>query len=261
MLPAHLAELASIDVEPRIVNPRLSAFAFTPYERLVVDVGHVDAAQQGEREGAAAIFVNTFADYGLEAMRAVLTIPVIGAGEATLQAAARGGRSFAIVTVWPRSLGYLYDERLRALALAEQCVAVRHVSPEEELGHVGREDGVMERMHRGEPAIVEHLRLECERAVAEQGAECIVLGCTCMAPIGPALEAACRVPVLEASRVGFRAALAAVRMSAAAGPLAPIAHDPGLMPALVDAWLGRTASHGRDAGSGDCPVCVSGPPE
>ena len=30
-LPAHLRELATAAIEPRIVNPRLSAFAFSPY--------------------------------------------------------------------------------------------------------------------------------------------------------------------------------------------------------------------------------------
>jgi allantoin racemase len=235
------------------------AFAFTPYERLVMDLGFVDAAQAAERDGAAAIMINSFADYGLDAMRAALAIPVVGAGEAALQAAASGGRSFAIVTVWPRSLGHLYDERLRALGLAEQCVGVTHVSPEDELTRVGRDDGVMERMHRGEADVVARLLEACERAVRENGAECIVLGCTCMAPIGPRLEAACSVPVLESSRIGMRAALAAVRWRAAGKAPAPAARR-DLIPALVDAWLEGSARVPPPDAAGDCPVCVDAEP-
>ncbi len=238
------------------MNPRLSAFAFTPYERLIVDLGYVDAGQLAEREGAAAVYINSFADYGIDALRAVLTIPVIGAGEATLQAAARGGRSFAIVTVWPRSLAHLYDERLRALALAEQCLAIRHVSAEEELARVGHEDGVMQRMHRGETSILDHIREACDRVVREHGVECVVLGCTCMAPIGPALESACSVPVLESSRIGYRAAVAAARGRTPHTARATITARRDLVPALVDAWLeGGPKAELPDAG-GDCPVCI-----
>jgi allantoin racemase len=150
------------------------------------------------------VLINSFADYGIDALRAVLDIPVIGAGEATLLAAARAGRRFAIVTVWPRSMQFLYDERLRAVAVAEQCVAIRHFTMEDELARLGQETGVMARMHRGETEVIDGLRAECARAVREDGAECIVLGCTCMGPIGPALEASCEVPVLESSRVGLR---------------------------------------------------------
>jgi allantoin racemase len=258
VLPEHLRELGTAELEPRLVNPRLSAFAFTPYERLIVDLGYVDAAQRAEREGAAAVLVNSFADYGLEAMRAALGVPVIGAGEATLIAAARGGRPFAIVTVWPRSLAHLYDERLRTLALAEQCVAIRYFSGEEELERVGAESGVMARMHRGDSSLIAALREECELAVSQQGAECIVLGCTCMGPIGPALEASVSVPVLESSTVGLRAAFSEVRHRRPP-PLRESAGRRDLVPALVDAWF-REGGVTPPLADGDCPVCVVGEP-
>jgi allantoin racemase len=224
----------------------------------------VDAAQLAEREGDAAVFINSFADYGIDAMRAVLTIPVIGAGEATLLAAARGGRRFAIVTVWPRSMQFLYDERLRAVAVAEQCVGIRHFSTEEELGRVGQDAGVMARMHRHEADVIGGLLAECGRAVREDGAECIVLGCTCMGPVGPALEAGCAVPVLESSRVGLRAALTECRRRGAPRTAARPARRGELVPELVDAWLEGGSRPAVPDAAGDCPVCVDlevAPPE
>jgi allantoin racemase len=254
-LPAHLAELATADVTPALVDPRLSVLALSPYERLVVDVGYVDAAQAAERDGFDAVFNNSFADYGIAAARAALGIPVVGAGEATLRAAAEGGRRFAIVTVWPRSMAHLYDERLRTLGLVEQCIAIEHVSPEDELARVGLADGVMARMDRGERGVIGRLDEACERVV-KLGAEAIALGCTCMAPVGPALAANCRVPVLESSRLGFRATVEAARRTAfqpASGARTP----PDLIPALVDAWVSAgTAGSLAPTNSGDCPVCV-----
>jgi allantoin racemase len=267
-LPGHIAELSRDDVQSQIVNPRLSAFAATPYERLVVDLGYVDAAQAAAADGCDALFINSMADYGLDAMRAAVGIPVVGAGEAALRDGARGGRRFAIVTVWPASMRFLYDERLRACGLESQCVAIRHLSGEDELGRLGADDGVMSRMHRGERAVVARLAAMCEDAVREDGAECIVLGCTCMAPVGPAVASACFVPVIESSRAGFLATVAAgrdpARRAAATGPRRST--RTALVPGLVDAWLG--ASKGGAAlapvaaapdDDGDCPVCIVAP--
>lgn len=281
-LPAHLAALADARAEPRIVNPRLSAFAATPYERLVVDVGYVDAAQAAVAAGCDAIFINSMADYGIDAMRAAVPVPVVGAGEAALQEAGRDARRFAIVTVWPASMRFLYEERLRGCGLGGQCVAIHHLSGEDELARLGADDGVMARMHRGEAGVVARLAALCEAAVRDDGAECIVLGCTCMAPIGPAIAAACRVPVIESSRAGYLAAARALQDPAARRATSGAVQSArtALVPSLVDGWF--EASAGLDAGPGgrkggnavagslagrvappadgsDCPVCIVEP--
>jgi len=257
-LPAHLTELATPEVSPVLVDPRLSAFALTPYEWLIVDLGYVDAAQAAERSGFDAVYINSFADYGIAAARAALAIPVIGAGEATLRAAATGGRRFAIVTVWPESLAHLYEERLRMLGLEDQCAAIHYVSPEAELARVGREDGVMARMHRHDNELVGGLLAACESAVRDDGAQCIALGCTCMAPVGPALAVACRVPVLESARLGYRATVAAVLAQGRSRP-ARTAPNCDLVPALVNAWIsaGTAGATSPPQDGGDCPVCIA----
>lgn len=286
-LPAHLVALATGAIAPHIVNPRLSAFAATPYERLVVDVGYVDAAQAAVAEGCDALFINSMADYGLDAMRAAVPVPVVGAGEAALREAGRDGRRFAIVTVWPASMRFLYDERLRACGLEAQCVAIRHLSGEDELARLGAEDGVMARMHRGEGAVVARLAALCEAAVRDDGAACIVLGCTCMAPIGLAVAAACSVPVIESSRAGYLATMRALQDPAARRAASGAAQSArtALVPSLVDGWFAATAVAGAGSGSastasgarggqspghaqprvappsdgGDCPVCIAEP--
>ena len=247
-LPPHFFERD--DASPWAAAVRLSAFAHTPYERLVVDVGYVDAAQQAAAQ-ADAIFINSFADYGIDAMRAVLGIPVVGAGEAALMEAARQTQHFAIVTVWPDSMGFLYQERLRALGLTERCVRIVHVSPESELRKLGSDDSVMERMHRHEPAVLEQLRDACNRALAGHGAGCVVLGCTCMAPLGPALAAACAFPVLESSRIGLAASIVAA--STAADRRAPRSDGTQLV-SLVDAWAGAQTTNSMPR-EPDCPIC------
>ena len=92
-MPPHLAELGNAIAVPELFTPRVAAFAGNPYDRLVVDLAYVEMAQRAEAAGCAAIFINTYADYGIEAMRAAVSIPVIGAAELWCGAADRG--------IWP----------------------------------------------------------------------------------------------------------------------------------------------------------------
>jgi allantoin racemase len=147
---------------------------------------------------------------------------------------------------------YLYDERLRALDLANCCVGIQHISPESELTKLGRDDGVMERMRREETAVFDQLRSACKSAVERDSAECIVLGCTCMAPIGPRLASLCSVPVLESSRVGFAASIAAAN-GANSRPSPRTANT--MLPSLVDAWTGAQLAAAA-TGEPDCPICT-----
>lgn len=167
--------------------------------------------------------------------------------------AAQGGRKFSIVTVWPPSMRFIYDERRRAVAAAAACLRVRHLSAEDELPRLGTERGVQERMARREDAIVRRIVRECERAMHDDGAQAIVLGCTCMAAVAPQGLAAVGVPVIEGSRVGYLAAVAAARQ--APGPVTlPRTARATLIPAIVDAYVnGGPAA----PAAGECPVCVS----
>ena len=256
LMPPHLLELGTPEAVPELINSRLAVFAGNPYDRLVVDLAYVEMAQRAEVAGCAAIFINTYADYGIAAMRAAVSIPVVGAGEAAVTVAAQGGRKFSIVTVWPPSMQFIYDERRRAVAAGAACLRVRHLSAEDELLRLGTEQGVQERMARREDAIVRQIVRECERAIDDDGAQAIVLGCTCMAAVGPQVSAAVDVPVIEGSRVGYLAAAAAARQ--APGPVAlPRTARGTLVPAIVDAYVSGALGAQAAPAAAECPVCIS----
>jgi allantoin racemase len=149
---------------------------------------------------------------------------------------------------------FLYDERTRAVAAGAACLRVRHVSSEDELARLATEEGVQERMARREGAIIEQIVRECERAIEEDGAQAIVFGCTCMAPVGPQVAARLRVPVIEASRAGYLAAVATARRPPAA-LCEPRTARPTLIPSIVDASVAGAAGALAPA-SGECPVCI-----
>jgi allantoin racemase len=247
-LPVHLQALARSGVELMLVQPRLSLFAFTAYERLLVDLGYVDACQQAAAQGADAIVINSFADYGMEAARAAVNVPVYGAGESALRAAAAFG-AFGIITVWPSSMSFLYRERLSSLGLTTECLTVRHIHAEDELARLADESGVMQRMARQERSIIETIQAHRD-ALIEQGARSVVLGCTCMGPIGPALSTGSALPIIEGSVAAVRDAMAYANPSPTETPRT---QQPHLIPKLIDAWSAQQSLPDAD----DCPVCVS----
>lgn len=174
------------------------------------DLIYVEAAVRAERLGFDAVFVNTVADYGLPLMREAVSIPVVGAGEVGFATAAAGGRSFAIVTVWPSTTRMSYDRVLRETGLAGGCREIRYVLEEPELATLGGGRAVMDAVDRPGTEVAHRVRNSCSQAEAA-GAEAIVLGCTCMAALTEWLQEAVSVPVVNPLRAGHRAAEQAVR--------------------------------------------------
>lgn len=150
------------DVTTELVDLRRRVFARTPARRILTDLLTLDAAENALEAGADGIYVDSFADYGVHAIRGVTDRPVVGAGEAALAEAVRL-ETFAVVTVWPASLGFLYDERLAAVPGATSaCLGVHHYSPEDELDLVGTGTSVRARMVRHEDDLVADLIRTCQ---------------------------------------------------------------------------------------------------
>ncbi len=246
----HLEEHAPDGVELVMYPPRVAAFPHTPYDRLLVDLAHVDAAERAAADGVDAILIDSTCDWGIEAIRAAVDVPVVGAGEVGIAEASAGGRPFSIVTVWPPALAFLYVERLSMVPGGDRCVGTRYASPDRELELLGSEDGVIARMDRREEPVLERLVEECRRSVAEDGAEAVLLGCTCMAKTAPLIEERfSEVPVIESARSALEVALDAVPAQRHRTALA------GLVPQLVDSWLGAGPAQSLQAAE-DCEACV-----
>lgn len=243
----------SSDVEVVRIPMRVPGFARNPYDRFFVALGHIDAAERAVADGCDAIFIDTFADYGMAEIRAAVPVPVIGAGESGIVAAsANGTRDFSIVTVWPLSMNYLYKERLDNSPGGNRCLRVEHVLPETELQKAGTDAFVKSRMERHESAVIDLLAARVQQVADESGVGTILLGCTCMAPVGPAIQERVSVEVIEGTRNGL---LACWETMAAPQGEVNLSARRGTIPLIVDAWL----EHGIiPAWSPDeCEVCVS----
>lgn len=226
---------------------RVGVFPFTPVEQLMQQVGHLEAGLAAQAAGCAAVAIDSLGDYGIAALKAALTIPVVGAGEAGMAEAGAGGRRFAIVTVWPSSLNYIPEALLRLYGWEDQCTEICNVGEEGNLDDLSGPDGYLTRVHDADKDIMAGILAAAHGAIA-RGAEAILLGCTCMSPLADKVITACDFPVINplAAAVSQAAALAAEGAPSCARALRP--GRPEMIVSMVDA----VASGEREA----CPVCV-----
>jgi len=148
-----------------------------------------------------AFVVACFGDTGVDAAREVATGPVVGMTEAALTTAALLAHRFAVITLPPRTMAHT-DRVLAATGLRHRCsVHAVEVSVED------LEGGSTHLL----PAFIE----AASRAIEQDHAEAIVLGCAGLADLVPRLRAATGLPVVEgvAAAVGIATSLLAQGLS------------------------------------------------
>lgn len=146
---------------------------------------------EGEKAGYDAIFVNCFGDPGVRAAREAVNIPVFGGFEPIVHYALGTADKLGIVTVLPEVVPMIEGE-IAKCGLEKRFTKIRYVDiPVLDLG-------AMDELMKGVIA-------ESKKAIKEDGAGTIVLGCTAMAGVKEAVEKALDaegygVPVIEAAQ-------------------------------------------------------------
>jgi allantoin racemase len=189
-------------------------------DEAIATIGIVQEVAAGERNGADAFVIACFGDAGLDAAREVGDRPVVGMSEAAVYMAALVAPRFSIVTLPSRTRAQ--SERvLHHAGLAHRCT-VRAI----DVGVADcAEDGA---------AVYEALLLESRRALAEDHAEAIILGCAGLEKMAAPLSRALSVPVIEGVAAGVKMAEALVSL--------------GLMTSKTGAWGPPPASSLRASG-------------
>jgi len=133
---------------------------------------------------ADAIVIACFDDTALTEARALSAVPVIGIGEAAFHAAMMLGARFSVVTTLSVSVPVI-EANLAAYGLSGACIRVR-----------ASEVPVLDLEQPGSAAEA-RVAAEIARALAEDGARAIVLGCAGMADLAARLQARHGVPVID----------------------------------------------------------------
>ena len=136
-------------------------------------IGMIQNAYRAEKEGYDAFLIGCTADLGLRAARALLSIPVLAPTESAAHLASMLGSKFSIIAFRPGSRG-IVENQIRGYGLGDKLASVRcHPAFIEqssfELMFGGEE---------GQKKFVELVTEEMSKAVKEDGAEALILGCT-----------------------------------------------------------------------------------
>ncbi|MEQ9446264.1 MAG: aspartate/glutamate racemase family protein, partial [Rhodospirillaceae bacterium] len=162
------------------------------------------------------------------------------------------GARFSIVTIWPPKLNFIYQERLRSCGMEGRCSSVRNVLSDNEVEGVEGAGNTVLGLADHNAQLIGRVLQEIENAVLEDGADTIMLGCTCMAPIGPQIAAQSAVPVLESMRTGYAAVESLLTLGLRHSQITyPKARKENL--SAVDKLISGQGN--LDLG-GDCEVCI-----
>ena len=169
------------------------------YEEYLSIPATVRRAVELEAEGWDALILGCYGDPGLDALRELLSIPVVGPGEATALVAASLGHRFSIITITESVISGT-ERQIRNVGVGEKLASVRVVGiPVLEL-HRHRERAIQATLEQG------------RKAIQEDRADTLILGCMSMGflEIAEAVAPELGVPVLNPGRVALKYAEALV---------------------------------------------------
>ncbi|OBF35895.1 Asp/Glu/hydantoin racemase [Mycobacterium sp. ACS1612] len=224
-IAAAAAAVAAVDTEIVTRHPRFGAAAIdSAAESYLSAVAVMDLVATmlaaGEFDYQAVILAG-FGEHGKDALQEMLSVPVLDIAEAAAHVAHLIGRRFSVVTTLARSIPPIED-RLKLAGLDAHCASVRACGL-----------GIAE-VDADPAAAVAAIVDEAAKAISEDGADVVCLGCAGMAGVTAAITAKLGVPAVDgvAAAVALAQALAGLGLSTskvgahAAGPDNPRSHWP-----------------------------------
>ena len=154
------------------------------YDEILAMPEIVKRIKEAEDEGVDACVVNCFGDPGVRAAREVVSIPVLGPCESSLLVATSLCDRFSVVTVL-KSVGGLIEENARISGLSGKLSSVRAV------------DIPVLELHENNEKTAVALFEEGKKALEEDDAEIIILGCTGMTGMAERLSKELGVQVID----------------------------------------------------------------
>ncbi|RLF80055.1 hydrogenase expression protein HupH, partial [Thermococci archaeon] len=145
----------------------------------------VDKAVQAEKDGYNGVIVDCFNDPGLEGAREACNIPVVGAGESSILLALSLGDTFTILSTSAENyVRRKPSRRILKLGVEKRFASIRGIGiPVYQIPHTD--------------TLVDILTKEGIKAVREDNADVLILGCTGLGGLAKSIERKVRVPVVD----------------------------------------------------------------
>ena len=184
LIEAEARRAAAPGTEIRVLTaPFGVAYIETRFESLIGAYATATlAAEHAEQDDA--LIVAAFGDPGIDGLRELLDIPVVGLTEAALMSACLLGKRFSIVAISRRITAW-YRECVQANGLIDRLASIRCLDrPLQDIGRV-QEDHA------------QALQALCQSAIDDDGADVIVIAGAPLAGLARAIKQRIPVPVVD----------------------------------------------------------------
>lgn len=195
-----------VGIDVRIYPSWIPVTPYTLLEQAMQVLGHIDAALSAVEDGCNVVIIDSVGDFGLEVMRTILPVPVLGPGLLAMEEASRGGRKFGIVTVWPASLNFVLEDRLATARCESRCVGIINIEQPRHLERLSEPQGCLAKPHGNHDRLVKRITAAVTDLVDKNGAEAVMLGCTCMFDLAKDITAVTQAPIINPLMVALDAA-------------------------------------------------------
>jgi len=176
--------------------------ATTYYEWALLEAFVLEAGLAAEDEGYDAVVIDTTTDSSLRALRSRLGIPVVGAGMTAYAMALTVGRRFSIVT-YTDAHRFLVEDSLRGYGLRDHCASIRVIDAPPVL---------LDAKPEAQAEEIERFVAEAEAAIADDGADTILVASTTMHKAAAAMAERLPAPVLDPGPIAISVAELLVRL-------------------------------------------------
>ena len=184
--PRIYAEKARLDVSISVVGlDQGPASVESFYEDAVAAPGVITRAVEAERDGMDAVIIDCMNDPGLEAAREAVSIPVVGAAQASMLMASILAHKFSVVSTAARDV-YPVELLIRRYGLKDKYASTTWV------------DIPVLELEKDEGRLLTALTEASAKAVRQDGAHAIVFGCTGMKGMAGRLEENLKAQGLDA---------------------------------------------------------------
>ena len=195
--------LAHSNIHAQVLAVPNAVFPATVADREICEKAYFEAGLRAATAGADALYINTVGDYGHALLRDAVPIPVGGAGCGAFSAALTTAEHFAVVTLWPPAMRFIYDAVLTEMNLQQHCDDIVHLNDDTLLT---LEDGPIAAMAEMQSCALTTIDTVADATLSLEtrfpGTQ-VILGCTCMYPMTEPLRAR-GISVLEPMSAGFR---------------------------------------------------------
>ncbi|MEM3191182.1 MAG: aspartate/glutamate racemase family protein [Nitrososphaeria archaeon] len=160
------------------------------YDDSIATIGVLREVKKGIKVGFDGFVIACAFDPGLYAARQLSDVPVIGISEASILLSCMLGYKFSILTLTKKAVSVV-EEQIKRYGMGERLASIRTI------------DLNVQQVEEDKELTIKRLKVEGKKAIEEDRADVLILGCAGMVGLDKKLEEELGVPTIDPVRAGL----------------------------------------------------------